>query len=54
MKRLTNDRVAYAYAGTYFPRPAWRRWEVIALALLATAAVVAFGWPVAAYVARSI
>lgn len=53
-EHMTPDRVRYAYAGVWYPRPAWRRWEVLFLSALATVVVIAFVWPVAAYVARQV
>lgn len=43
---MTPEAVRYAYAGVWYRRPAWRRWEVIAAIVGTVVVLVAFGAPV--------
>lgn len=40
-----NTKAQAAYAGTRYPRPAWRRWEVLAICALAALALWVFVRP---------
>lgn len=44
--RPDNDPVRYAYAGQWFPRPRWMRWEVRGAVAGVVLLLLAYGLPV--------
>lgn len=48
------DPVGYACAVRIYPRPRWPAWQRAWAWAYSTACMVAFGWPVAAYIARQV
>ncbi len=43
---MTPEHVRRAYAGVWYPRPAWRRWETIAAIVGTVLVLVVFIAPV--------